>query len=106
MIKSLSGWVLAPAYDLLNVSIVNPDDDEELALTLASKKKKLKREHFAQLGIGLGLTEKQIQRVFKRMVKNNPKALGWIDRSFLSDEMKVAYKEVLEEKYRQLGLKE
>lgn len=106
MIKSLSGWVLAPAYDLLNVSIVNPDDDEELALTLAGKKKKLKREHFAQLGIGLGLTEKQIQRVFKRMEKNKPKAIGWIDRSFLSDEMKVSYKEVLEEKYRQLGLKE
>ena len=27
-------WTLAPAYDLLNVAIVNPDDAEELALTL------------------------------------------------------------------------
>ena len=40
MINSPSGWVLAPAYDLLNVAIVNPDDTEELALTLEGKKKK------------------------------------------------------------------
>ncbi len=106
MIKSPSGWVLAPAYDLLNVSIVNPDDEEELALTLVGKKKKLKREHFEQLGIGLGLTEKQIQRVFKRMVKNKSEAASWIDRSFLSDDMKMAYKEVLDAKYKHLGLKE
>lgn len=105
MIKGSSGWVLAPAYDLLNVSIVNPDDDEELALTLVGKKKKLKREHFEQLGKGLGLTEKQVQRVFKRMIKNESEAIGWIHRSFLSDNMKIAYKEVLEGRYRQLGLK-
>ncbi len=106
MIESPSGWVLAPAYDLLNVSIVNPEDDEELALSLVGKKKKLKREHFEQLGTGLGLTDKQIQRVFNRMVKNKSEALSWIDRSFLSDNMKIAYREVLEERYNQVGLKE
>lgn len=41
MIESPSGWILAPAYDLLNVAIVNPDDTEELALTIEGKKKKL-----------------------------------------------------------------
>lgn len=105
MIESPSGWVLAPAYDLLNATIVNPDDEEELALTLVGKKKKLKREHFEQLGKGLGLTEKQIQRVFNRMVKNKSEAESWIDRSFLSDDMKDAYKNVLDAKYKQLGLK-
>lgn len=105
MIKSLSGWVLAPAYDLLNVSIVNPDDEEELALTLAGKKRKLKREHFEQFAEGLGLTNKQVSGVFRRMAKNKPKAIDWIDRSFLSDNMKIAYKQLLEERYKQLGLK-
>lgn len=104
MIESSFGWVLAPAYDLLNVAIVNPDDDEELALTLSGKKKKLKREHFEHLGKGLGLTDKQIQGVFKRMVKNQSEALRWIDRSFLSDGMKIAYKELLQGRYKQLGL--
>ncbi|MDB5193954.1 MAG: type toxin-antitoxin system HipA family toxin, partial [Segetibacter sp.] len=34
--------VLSPAYDLLNVNLVNPKDDKELGLTLNAKKKKLK----------------------------------------------------------------
>lgn len=104
MIESPSGWILAPAYDLLNVSIINPDDDEELALTLGGKKKKLKQEHFRQLGTDLGMTDKQIEGTFKRFVKNRPQAMGWIDRSFLSDTMKMAYKQWVDKRYVQLGL--
>ncbi len=104
MIEGPSGWVLSRAYDLLNVAIVFPEDTEELALTLCGKKKKLKKEHFEQLGKGLNLTNKQTGGAFKRMLKNRPKALDWINRSFLSDEMKSAYKEVLEKRYQQIGL--
>lgn len=104
MIESPSGWVLSPAYDLLNVSIVNPDDEEELALTLEGKKKKIKKEHFERLGVGLGLTEKQVRSAFKRMARNKSKATDWIDRCFLSADMKDAYKEVLERRYQQLEL--
>ncbi|MBA9079613.1 HipA domain-containing protein [Rufibacter quisquiliarum] len=104
MLQSPSGWVLAPAYDLLNVAIVFPEDTEELALTLGGKKKKLKREHFERFGKGLELTDKQIQGVFKRMVKNKRLALKWIEKSFLSDEMKEAYAQLLEARYVQLSL--
>ena len=104
MIKSPSGWVLSPAYDLLNVAIVLPDDTEELALSLVGKKKNLKREHFEQLGEELGMTPKQIKGAFNRMTKNISYAFDWIDRSFLSNEMKTAYKELLETRYKQLGL--
>ncbi|MBL0083935.1 MAG: HipA domain-containing protein [Saprospiraceae bacterium] len=103
MIEGPSGWVLSPAYDLLNVAIINPDDKEELALTLNGKKRKLRREHFEQLGNDLGLTSKQIRGSFDRMIKNKSKAITWIDQSFLSDEMKKAYKDLLEIKYNQLG---
>lgn len=103
MIESHSGWVLAPAYDLLNVAIVNQDDTEELALTLEGKKKKLSREHFEHLGRKLELTTKQIQGVFKRMLKHQPKAVEWIKKSFLSDEMKEAYLNVLKRRYERLN---
>jgi len=102
MIENPSGWGLAPAYDLLNVAVVFPEDKEELALTLAGKKKKLKREHFVQLGEGIGLTSKQINSGFNRLQKNKPKAFSWIDQSFLSQDMKTAYKEVLSERYGRL----
>lgn len=104
MIESPSGWVLSPAYDLLNVSIVLPEDTEELALTLDGKKKKLKREHFEKFGEGLGLTRIQIKRAFNRMVSNKPKATIWIDNSFLSNTTKAAYHKVIKQRYTQLEL--
>ena len=106
MIESPSGWILSPAYDLLNVAILNPDDQEELALSLAGKKKKLKQEHFIQLGKGLELTDKQMKGAFKRITNNTPKAIEWIDKSFLSASMIAAYKEVLKNRLIQLGLNE
>ncbi len=99
MINNGNDWSLAPAYDLLNVAIVNPDDTEELALTLEGKKKKLKREHFERLGKGLDLNEKQIESVFKRFVKNKPIATQWIKDSFLSKEYQKKYKALLDKRH-------
>ena len=104
MIESHSGWVLSPAYDLLNASILNPEDDEELALTLSGKKKRLKWEHFVQLAERLGLTNKQIEGALKRIKRDTPKAMKWLDRSFLSEEMKSTYKSAFEKRYKQLGM--
>ncbi len=102
MIKTRSGWTLAPAYDLLNVRIANPEDKEELALTLRGKKKKLTRVDFERFGEGLGLTPKQVQGVFKRFEKNKEKANTWIDQSFLSNQLKEAYLEMLNEGYSRI----
>jgi len=104
MIESASGWVLSPAYDLLNATIIFPEDTEELALTLAGKRKKLKRDHFGQLGRGMQLTDKQISTAFKRMTKNMPRAIAWIERSFLSNDLKSAYINVLKARYGQLEM--
>jgi serine/threonine-protein kinase HipA len=102
MIEAVPGWILSPAYDLLNVTIINPEDDEEFALTLEGKKKKIKRAHFERLGVGLGLTPKQISGVFNRFYKNKAKAIHWINNSFLSNEMKETYSQLLEERYARI----
>lgn len=104
MIESTFGWVLAPAYDLLNASIVLPEDTEELALSLGGKKKKLNKQHFENLGQQLGLSQKQIVGAFNRIIKNKPAALSWIEKSFLSGEMKMAYITLLKKRYEQLKL--
>lgn len=102
MIKSTSGWLLAPAYDLLNVAIVNPDDKEELAITLEGKKSKLQRVHFENLGKGLGLTDKQISGVFNRFYKKKKNAQKWINSSFLSNSMKEKYVGLLDHRYSRI----
>ncbi|RZJ86963.1 MAG: type II toxin-antitoxin system HipA family toxin [Chryseobacterium sp.] len=97
-------WSLSPAYDLLNVAIVNPDDKEELALTLNGKKKKLGLEQFQYLGSKLDLNEKQIRNVLKRFENFIPLADKWIGQSFLSDEYKEKYGLLLKERLKVLFL--
>lgn len=102
IINSDSIWLLAPAYDLLNVAIVNTDDSEELALTLNGKKKNLRKEHFVKFGEGLGLTNKQIAGVFKRFQDKNNQVFELIDDSFLSASMKLNYKVLFESRYQKI----
>ena len=99
LIKRGDIWTLSPAYDLLNVAIVNPEDDEELALTLQGKKRKLKKEHFERLAENLELNRKQLNSVFKRFAKNKQLAIGWIRKSFLSKEYQEKYIQLLERRY-------
>lgn len=106
MIEHPSGWVLSPAYDLLNVAIALPDDTEELALTLAGKRKRLKRENFEQFGEGLGLNSKQIKNAFNRLLKHKTIAINWVRNSFLSIEKQEAYTQLLESRYKQLDLED
>ncbi len=56
---------LSPAYDLLNVNLVNPNDDEELGLTLNGKKKKIKLSDFILLAKILQIPEKAMENSFK-----------------------------------------
>jgi serine/threonine-protein kinase HipA len=95
MIKTSYGWALSPAYDLLNVKIVNSKDAGELALTIAGKKKKITLQNFLDFGVSLELSKKQIDSVLKRFKDLQKEALSLIENSFLSDEMQSNYKIVL-----------
>jgi serine/threonine-protein kinase HipA len=99
MIHVKDQWMLSPAYDLLNASIVNPKDTEELALNLEGKKKKFTKHNFENFGKNLGLNEKQIAGVFKRMWTNKPLAKQWIEASFLSKDLKEKYLELMDKRY-------
>ncbi|MFN4811927.1 MAG: HipA domain-containing protein [Bacteroidota bacterium] len=89
------GWVLSPAYDLLNVKIILPEDMDETALLFGGKKKNFNKGHFNRLGEVLQLNEKQINAVYKRLFKWLPEAIQLIDISFLSEENRTSYKELI-----------
>jgi len=104
MIHTAYGWALSPAYDLLNVSILNPEDTEEMALTIAGKKKKLTKAHFTDFGVGLGLSDKQIAGVFNRFNARKKNSIKLIGASFLSDEMQDFYTKSITERIEKLPL--
>ena len=61
-------FVLSPAYDLLPVNIVNPEDDEELALTLNGKKNNINRRDFMVLAEKCKMPSMVAERLIERTV--------------------------------------
>jgi serine/threonine-protein kinase HipA len=96
------GMVLSPAYDLVNTALVHPADEEEMALTLNGRKKKLTKQDFVAAMNTLKLEEKQQEMIFNKMAKAWPQWQELIDRSFMSVEFKEQYKSLLKERMNRI----
>lgn len=94
----------APAYDLVSTRLVIPEklDPEEMALTVNGKKNKLKKIDFIKFGQKIELSDKQIENTFKRIAKKSKDVLAIIDDSFLSNDMKLEYKELFNKRLESL----
>jgi serine/threonine-protein kinase HipA len=103
LLESKLGMSFSPAYDLVNTALVNPADEEELALTLNGRKKKIKRQDFVAAMSTLKLDVRQQQNIFNKMKKAMPKWLEMIDHSFINDDFKVQYKEMLQDRFERIS---
>ena len=90
-----SDYQLSPAYDLINVAIANPEDKEELALSLSGKKSNLKLNDFLRSATTMGLEENVVMHLIDNMRKAIPKWKSLIHASFLSKEMKDKYEQLI-----------
>lgn len=102
LFETTSGIRLTPAYDLLNAVIINPKDDEELALTLNGRKKKLQKEDFIKLAATLGIEVVIVERLIKKYSKLLPKFETVIQHSFLNIELKEQYAGLIRERLGRL----
>lgn len=96
--KGTGQYTFAPAYDLLSTKLVIPEDNEELALTLNSKKRKLKKVDFDNLLKSFKVDEKAIENVYEKFRKILPQWYDFIDSSFLPEPMKKEYKSLIRER--------
>ena len=97
---------LSPAYDLVNSSIALERPSEEIALPLGGKRRNLTARLFIDYygKERLGLKEKIIQSIIDKIIGVFS---GWenlIDTSFLSGNMKIKYKELLNRRRQVLGI--
>lgn len=92
----------SPAYDLLDVKLLMPQDKEELALTLNGKKKNLQTKDFENFADGLGIVNKVRDNIFSKLFNSQKAFEEFIDISFLNDEMKKSYKSLISERLTKL----
>lgn len=84
-------YQLTPAYDLLNVVIANPKDKEEMALSINGKKARIRLADFLKASTTMGIEGRVTLRLIDSMQKAMPAWIELINNSFLSDEMKQSY---------------
>jgi serine/threonine-protein kinase HipA len=97
------GPVLSPAYDMLCTALVNPADDEDLALTLNGKKKRINRKDFEMAFSTLKLDAKQQANLFSKMEKTRNKWIEFIQISFLNKDFKESYIEIINERFERIA---
>jgi serine/threonine-protein kinase HipA len=97
---------LSPAYDLLNTTIVLKGGAEEIALSIAGKKKNLNRKDFVDY-FGkdrCGLAPKVIENNLLALSQAKKQWHTLLDVCFLSDELKDKYALLLDKRVRVLDL--
>lgn len=97
------GYVLSPAYDLVSTYLVNSSDDEELALTIHGKKKRLKRSDFLHVLASFGLDVKQQSNIFSKFERVLPLWNDHICVSFLSAEMQQKYIDLIRKRWESIS---
>lgn len=98
VIHTNEGISLSPAYDLLNVNLIHPQDEEELALTLNGKKNKIRLADFDMLAKSMNIPETALRNTYKKFSSNNKQVEEMIGLSFLSSENKKLYSEIWNKK--------
>jgi serine/threonine-protein kinase HipA len=88
---------ISPSYDLLNTTIAMPNPQEEFALTLAGRKSKITKENLIDYfgSERLGLTPIIIEKTLQEIENQKLKWYKQIQISFLSEEMKKKYVELM-----------
>ncbi len=103
LVHRANGIYFSPAYDLINVNLVNPKDDEELGLTLNGKKKKIKLDDFIKLSATLNIPGKATENIFKKLAAKNNEIKKMIEASFLEAGQKKKYWEIWMRKQKIFG---
>jgi serine/threonine-protein kinase HipA len=98
------GYSLCPAYDMVATALVVKGDEEELALTLNGKKRKLKRDDFTIAMDNFKIDDKVKNHMFRKFQDAQQSWFDFIKTSFLSNGMKKEYVELIKDRMDQLQL--
>jgi serine/threonine-protein kinase HipA len=86
---------LSPAYDLVCTRLVIPDGQQ--ALTIGGKRASLKRRDFEALASYAGLPARAAASVLADHTRAETRALSLVEQSYLDDDHKRVYREILAE---------
>jgi serine/threonine-protein kinase HipA len=99
------GYMLSPAYDMIPSSLVTEGDNEELALNLNGKKRKLQKKDFDAFVIAVKLLEERsVENIYNKFRTTMPRWFDFIPVSFIDKDLQGQYISLIKERADVLGL--
>lgn len=93
-------YILSPAYDLLPVNVILPEDKEQTALALNGKKQKIRRKDFFVFAEECGISQVSAEKMIKKLVSLKPKFLAMCEDSLLPEDMKEQFALLIDDRCR------
>ena len=101
LIESESGsgeYHLSPAYDLLPVNVIIPEDKEEFALPINGKKRNIHRKDFLIFAAGCGIAKLAAEKMIGQLVSMAPVFIEMCCNSLMPQDMKEAFIELVDKR--------
>ena len=106
LIENASGsrvYGLSPAYDLLPVNLILPEDLDQMALSLNGKKRNIRKKDFLLLAENFGMRDKTAIKLIEKASNHKDMIMEQVEVSYLSDEMKNSMKQLVENRIKVLS---
>lgn len=93
--QSSQKYMLSPAYDLLPINILMPEDTEEFALTMNGKKRNLRRNDFLKFANTCQIPNNVANNLINLVLSKELVYYDMCDKSLLSDTLKSNLKNLI-----------
>lgn len=86
-----SSYVLSPAYDLLPINVIMPEDNEEFALALNGKKTHIRKKDFLVFADKCEITKASAEKMIAKIISMQPKYFEMCSNSSLPEHLKESF---------------
>lgn len=90
---------LSPAYDLVPVKLILPEDQEDSALTICGKKAKLTKNDFDSLADYFKINSKALTGIYERLYSSQKEWKLLIEKSLISEKLKESYNKLIDKNF-------
>lgn len=86
---------LSPAYDLLPVNVIMPEDKEQFALPMNGKKTNIRRKDFLVFADACEISKASAKKMIERLVSMTPVFIKMVNESLMPQDMKESMTEII-----------
>ena len=96
-------YILSPAYDLLPVNVIMPEDEEQFAIPMNGKKRNIRKNDFLKFAEQCNISRKSAEKMMANLIQKKDKFIEMCKESYLPPHMKDSLIKLMEERIENLG---